>query len=214
MKVQGWDTEPGDWYVYSKSDYTYTETGELLTEKNYALNTENKELELEYDELWIYDANGNGTSWISTGTEYSEKVEIQYDLSAQAENYSLPYSMEMDLGVFYNKPVSFEYYEFSEPDWYLLGDALFYYSDDISSIVYPVPAFNIKVIHRVNSFTVSWGSKDEYLRFNIYDVTGKKVYSGMVENHQTLTMRNLPGGVYIYSIGNNKMLARGKFFVE
>jgi len=224
MEQHGWSFTLNDWRVHSRTEYTYNAEGQKLTEKRYVLNTDNNELEIRWEDEWIYDSNGNNTTYIArekdevTGERPIEKVETLYDLTDLAVDYSMPYDLQygtgLELTYFTNKPISLTYYEFIDPDWELLFDGKYYYSDDISSnIEYTAPP-EVSIIQYSKYLTISWKSNDENLFLNIYNLAGQSVYKNLIENNQTISLKHLSTGIYLYQLFDEKMVVTGKFFIE
>lgn len=224
QEEHGWNFNINDWRVHSKKEFTYNAEGQKLTEKRYVLNTENNELEIRSDDEWIYDSNGNNTTIIFRWKEESnsgwslEKVETLYDLTDLVEDYSMPYDLSFESGLelsyFTNKPIGIKYYEFVDPDWELIFDGKYYYSDDISSnIEYTTPP-EVCIIQYSQYLTISWKSNDEKLILSLYNLAGQSVYKNLIENNQTITLEHLSTGIYLYQLLDDKIIVTGKFFIE
>jgi hypothetical protein len=213
-----WDNELNDWYINSKEECTYNPNSKLLTQKLYQLNQEGDDFVLVWDDEWIYDSNGNNTEYYFREFDiYSEewtveKNEFVYDLATPASNYSLPYDIDIEC---FNKPVSMRYYdEFADPDWHLSDSATFYYSDYIASNANNILVSKVTCLQYLRNLTISWEGKDEFLTFDVYNITGEKVWNQRISNNQTFSLESLPNGIYLYNLSNNGQVAAGKFLLK
>jgi hypothetical protein len=214
----GWDNELNDWYVNAKTECTYNLNSKQLTQKSYQLNQEGDDFILVWDDEWIYDPNGNNTEYFFREFDiYSEewtleKTDLIYDLTTPVSNYAFPYAMDIEC---FNKPVSIRYYdEFTDPDWKLSESGTFYYSDHLVSIENYLQQSKVTCSQNFRNFTISWEGKDEFLTFDVYNVTGEKVWNKRISNNQTFSLESLPNGIYIYNLSNNGQVAAGKFLLK
>lgn len=69
--------------------------------------------------------------------------------------------------------------------------------------VYPNPANN--------QITIKWGDSDQHSAYlRIYNVIGDEVLSKRIKQNQSISISNLPNGVYMYTVQTTKALFKGK----
>ncbi len=83
--------------------------------------------------------------------------------------------------------------------------------EEISVSVYPNPMIESSTIQTTFS-----SNKKTLLQFELYDLTGKKVRSVVLENSDYKLNRNqLSSGTYIYNVlSENKMISKGKLIIQ
>ncbi len=219
---QFWDSDGNAWFEFGKTLYAYNENDRLALEEvwefSYTQFMVAKTMQYEY----AWDADGNMTSQIdkhwdeelTKGTnswQNTSKSEWTFNKDYSVDDLYVPYWFFLDESniTFAHMPVSEEIYVYVIEDWVMDSRQSAYYSDfsastgiedreEASLKIFPMPASE--------TLTIKWNDSYANLRFELYDLTGKRVILRTIDNNETIGVNHLSGGMYLYKLSNNDHL--------
>ncbi len=208
----------GGYNVSWRIEYAYNADGYLVEKVNWYRNADTEQLEEADNTIYYRNAFNNVTSQISRlGNTVTSKHLYQYDeslLQSQVYPHANP---EEDWPVF-----NTTYHAVAVDTFWTLDDAnvlqhvcnyLFEYSAAGTGIaetsaeqhlsVYPVPARNAVTVVSPDACTLE-----------LFDLTGRKVYTAATDGKHSIDVSALPKGVYLLKAGKGGASAVSKVVVE
>lgn len=201
----------------TKSDYTYfnknisscinwfldinerPETWKYSTKQEYVYDLNSNKTEEK-----SYDINPNNTAiWILKG-----KTEYVYNSNLNYSQLILPIGLKSN-----NQLMSVKGFDISGTQ---TVEVKYYYSSmEVTGIenlsvlkmtVFPNPATDF--------LNIQWNENKSILNVKLFDITGKKVFSGMVDNNYQLPIQVYPKGIYLVNISDGKTTKTEKVYFK
>ena len=223
-----WNAEENDWDNNYKNDYTYDEGGFLesafFTDWNKTtsewVNDSKSELTVdEYGNIveyinWSWDSEGNDYYTEDKGV-YVYNNDFSYNQLLIPDSY-LGYFYIFEDVLYNHMLVSEEYFEASDNDWDEDSRTTYYYSEHNTSgvdfnkageaLAYPNPATDF--------FSIDLNNGQQSALVEIYDISGRIVFSKIIESKQPISLAGFEPGIYLYKIIGDNTSKRGKLIVE
>lgn len=172
------------WDLTEKEQFSYNAEGDLI------LHT-------------VFEPGITPDNWIQ---EYKEENEF---------NQQFSYNELLIPEIFNNNALYFNHmltqlsgYEYYEGTWEYLGKLTFFYSEtdiagiqdkqSVESVVFPNPASD--------QLCFSWNETTPSFNLEIYNTAGELVLNQRIENKSSVSITNLPEGLYLYKLSDNENL--------
>lgn len=205
--TQEWDNN--DWVNDEKYEYAYDAQGRLIEEVD-SYWTDQWITEWKY--LYTIDADGNTTEELDQYWDVDTWINDwkgiwTYNMNYLWNDLLVPYWFStFDEGIFFvHMPVVFTEYTYIEENWYDFYITTPYYSafqptgsTDIyegEAVIFPNPA--------TDHLTITWKESQPRLNLEVMDMAGRSVISRMVDKNTTLSIAELPSGLYLYRLSDN-----------
>jgi len=220
--TQAWDSQGEAWIDFGKLLYTYDDNNRVILVDEWEFSFTQFILVQTWQSEITWDADGNMTTLVDKSWDEGSikgtnswqnafKTEWTFNKDFTISDLFVPYWFLFDDSniTFVHMPVSETYYIYLGEAWVMDSRQSAYYSDFGSSTgiedieetslkIFPVPASE--------SLTVNWDESFPNLRFELYDLTGKRVILRTIDNNETIGVNHLSGGMYLYKLSNNDHL--------
>ncbi len=220
--TQAWDSDGEVWIDFGKTLYTYNENDKLILEEVWEFSWTQFIVARTWQYTYVWDSDGNMTesvdmSWDEGSTkgtnswQNSVKSEWTFNKDFTISDIYAAYWFFQDITeqIFVHMPVSETGYVYVDGDWVMDFRQSAYYSDfgastgiedreETSLKIFPVPASE--------TLTINWDDSYSNLRFELYDLTGKRVILRAIDNNETIGVNHLSEGIYLYKLSNNNQL--------
>lgn len=209
-----------DWEAAIKREYVYNSSGNMTQETHYGWDSVLKEWGSSRKYDYTFDEFGNNIAEIYSDRNSSlddyipdSKQEIIFDHA-----YSVDDLLPVDLlEGFNNIPIQVTEYSFKNNVWSLMGIVKLYYSNveqklavnnitEASIVVYPNPTSDFL------KFKIR--TPNDQFTFQMIDLNGKIVVSRQVNDNSSISIKNLPKGVYLYKLVLKDKVINGKVVVR
>lgn len=223
--TQAWNSEGESWMDWAKILYSYNGINILIMEEEWEFSWTTFVLVQYWQYEYLWDADWDLSTMIerawheeaTKGTKgtnsWQDAFKSEWTVNKEYEVSDISaapwFFQDMTNQLFVHMPVSETVYASVGESWVRDFRQTAYYSDlggstgiedkeESSLNIFPVPASETLTIH--------WDDSFSKLRFELYDLTGKKVISRLVDNNETLGVNHLAGGMYLYKLSNNNHL--------
>jgi hypothetical protein len=200
-----WDEISSTWIPYEKAEYTYNNNHQSHTSTYYERDESTQSWTISNYEEYAFDEYGNIILEMGYYTNDSGEMvpgyknEIAYDYSISISAMIFP--LDFYTSEFVHMFVSSTFFEWENEQWVQDSRVLYHFSGGSSSLtkkftdgeihVYPNP-----VSEQVTIFT----GGDVPNQVTLFNITGTEVVSKQFTHQTTLTVGNLPSGIYLIRI--------------
>lgn len=211
------------WVLAWKYIYSFDANGNQTQQLEYFLDEKTSEWVADSKIEYIYDENGNMSEYLvynrnqtTDQLELDWKRDYTYDINYSFNDLISPFLYLWQVNFYHHKMTgqSTSMWNKSTKTWdHPIYNSTFYYSElnttSVNSLelkwaeIYPNPASEHINIH----FT----GIDNQVKFELFDLQGRKVISENVLNEGKLDVQRLIKGVYFYNIITNENRQSGKF---
>ncbi len=220
--TQAWDSQGEAWIDFGKTLYTYDDNNRVILEEEWEFSFTQFILAQTWQSEITWDADGNMTTLVDKSWDESTakgtntwqnafKTEWTFNKDFTIADLFVPYWFLFDDSniTFVHMPISETGYIYVGENWVMDSRQSAYYSDfgastgiedreETSLKIFPVPASE--------TLTINWDDSFSNLRFELYDLTGKRVILRTIDNNETIGVNHLSGGMYLYKLSNKDHL--------
>ena len=208
------DTDPSGWIYTYREDYTYDRNGYVTLYEAYDWDEDEETWVNDDREEYTYATNGNledylDYNWDEAAEQWvlSWKREHAYDNNYSYDQLVLPWFYHDDFPNFFNHMmIEYHTYDYVEGEWendykgnhHFSGTGTTGVKSKESDPVsfYPNPAGSV--------ITLQVDGQSSAFRLEVFDLTGKNVYSDLVENRGTVDISRLSEGFYLFRISDTE----------
>lgn len=208
-----WGFYSSQWENDRKYEYDYTNNGQINTELVWEWDDNSGAWELDRKHEYGFDSNGNPnlelySYWTGGQFQYSSKYEYSYDLTVLLSNVMVgQYEFYPDYSEkIVNLPLAYIDYDYNGNSWEEDDKTKYFYSSinldvfELSSediLLYPNPTTDL--------INIQLNTETSPISIQIYNLSGQMVFEKNVSNHQTISLKHLPQGVYICILNSDSM---------
>lgn len=209
-----------DWQAAIKREYVYNSNGNMIQETHYGWDSVLKEWGSSRKYDYTFDEFGNNIAEIFS--ERNSNLEDYVPDSKYETLFDYDYLVDDLLYVdllegFNNKPIQATNYSFKDNDWSLTSIVKLYYSNiELESAVNNITEASIIVYPNPTSDFIKFkiGISNDQYTFQMVDLNGKRVVSRQVNDNSSISIKNLPKGVYLYKLLLKDKVINGKVVVK
>lgn len=219
------DEDSGEEFLYTLTEYTYNEQGQLALTEHSAMSFVSFQMEPDYKTEYTYNESGDRTmsvdyDWVDGSWEEDYKQEFTYDPDLNFDDVVNPYRMfsimyeVMEAEFQYNRAViATEGYESIDGEFVWTDQSAYFYSGETTTGIADVPDVDAGIYPNParERIALEWNGSQASLTLEMYQVTGARVLHMEVTPNAPVSIGHLNKGLYLYRlIDNGRVVHAGK----